>query len=54
MTLETKDVLAAGFERGILLGMSGEHILRLLPPFIVQEAEIDQAVSMLDDIFANA
>jgi predicted acetylornithine/succinylornithine family transaminase len=51
-TLETADILPAGYEAGILLGSSGEHIVRLLPPYTVEETEIDRAVSMLGDIFA--
>jgi acetylornithine aminotransferase len=52
-TLQTGDILAAGYEAGILLGSSGEHVVRLLPPFTVEEAEIDKAVSMLDGIFTR-
>jgi acetylornithine/succinyldiaminopimelate/putrescine aminotransferase len=52
-TLQTGDILTAGYEAGILLGSSGEHVVRLLPPFTVTEADIDQAVSMLDGIFAG-
>ena len=52
-TLQTGDILAAGYEAGILLGSSGEHVVRLLPPFTVQEAEIDQAVAMLDGILTR-
>jgi acetylornithine/N-succinyldiaminopimelate aminotransferase len=51
-TLQTADILPAGYEAGILLGSSGEHTVRLLPPYIVEEAEIDQAVSILSDIFS--
>jgi acetylornithine/N-succinyldiaminopimelate aminotransferase len=51
-TLQTADILPAGYEAGILLGSSGEHVVRLLPPYIVEEAEIDQAVSILSDIFS--
>jgi len=51
-TLNTADILPAGYERGILLGSSGEHIVRLLPPFVVEQADMDEAVSILDDIFA--
>jgi predicted acetylornithine/succinylornithine family transaminase len=52
-TLQTADILAAGYEEGILLGSSGEHTVRLLPPFVVSEGEIDQAVSMLDSILTT-
>ena len=51
-TLQTADILPAGYEAGLLLGNSGEHIVRLLPAYTVEEAEIDQAVSMLSDIFS--
>jgi acetylornithine/N-succinyldiaminopimelate aminotransferase len=50
-TLNTKDVLAAGYEAGLMLGSSGEHTVRLLPPYIVEEAHMDKAVSILDQIF---
>ena len=50
-TLHTKDVLSAGYAEGILLGSSGEHVVRLLPPFIVEKANVDEAVSILDRIF---
>jgi acetylornithine/succinyldiaminopimelate/putrescine aminotransferase len=50
-TLNTADILPAGYEAGILLGNSGEHTVRLLPAYTVSESEMDQAVSMLSDIF---
>ena len=52
-TLNTKDVLAAGYEAGILLGSSGEHVVRLLPPYIVEEADIDEGVDKLDGILGG-
>lgn len=50
-TLQTADLLTAGYEAGILLGSSGEHVVRLLPPYTVEEADIDEAVAILDDLF---
>jgi acetylornithine/N-succinyldiaminopimelate aminotransferase len=52
-TLNTGDVLTAGYEEGILLGSSGEHVIRLLPPYIVEKTEIDEAVDKLDRILAR-
>ncbi|MFN2130580.1 MAG: aminotransferase class III-fold pyridoxal phosphate-dependent enzyme, partial [Anaerolineae bacterium] len=46
--LNTADILPAGYEAGLLLGSSGEHIVRLLPPYVVDEGDIDKAVSVLD------
>jgi predicted acetylornithine/succinylornithine family transaminase len=51
-TLNTADILPAGYEEGILLGSSGEHVVRLLPPYVVERADIDKAVSILDRLFA--
>jgi len=53
-TLQAADILPAGYEAGILLGSSGDHVVRLLPPYIVEEADIDRAVSMLDGIISAA
>ncbi|MBN1579631.1 MAG: aspartate aminotransferase family protein [Anaerolineae bacterium] len=52
-SLQTKDVLAAGYENGILLGASGEHVVRLLPPFTVEKRDIDKAVNILDGMFSK-
>lgn len=51
-TRNTREVLAAGYEAGILLGASGEHVVRLLPPYIVERADMERAVEMLAGILA--
>ena len=52
-TLFTKDILPAGYEAGLLLGSSGDHVVRLLPPYIAAEKDMDKAVAMLDQILAE-
>jgi acetylornithine/N-succinyldiaminopimelate aminotransferase len=52
-TLLTKDILPAGYEAGLLLGSSGDHVVRLLPPYIVTEDDINDAVLILDRLFAG-
>jgi acetylornithine/succinyldiaminopimelate/putrescine aminotransferase len=52
-TLLTKDILPAGYEAGLLLGSSGDHIVRLLPPYIATEGDIDTAVTILDQLLAR-
>jgi acetylornithine/N-succinyldiaminopimelate aminotransferase len=42
------NVLAALRDQGLLAAGAGENVLRLLPPLIVGEAEIDAAVTRLD------
>jgi acetylornithine/N-succinyldiaminopimelate aminotransferase len=41
-------VVAAMRDRGLLSAAAGDNVVRLLPPLIVTNAEIDEAVSRLD------
>ena len=43
-------VVAAALERGLLINRTAGSVLRLLPPFIVTGPQIDDAVSILDDV----
>lgn len=42
------DVIAAAREQGLLTAGAGENVVRLLPPLIVGEAEISEAMQKLD------
>ena len=48
-----RDLVVALREAGLLAGPAGDNVLRLLPPLIVGEAEIDEAVGILDSVFAG-
>jgi acetylornithine/N-succinyldiaminopimelate aminotransferase len=37
-------------ERGLIVTTAGERVLRLLPPLVVTEREIDEAVAVLDEV----
>ncbi len=41
----------AALERGLLINCTQETVLRLLPPYIIQTGEMDQAVQILDEVF---
>ena len=43
-------VVTAALERGLLINRTAGSVLRLLPPFIVTEPQIDDAVTILDDV----
>ena len=43
-------VVTAALDRGLLINRTAETVLRVLPAFIVTEAHIDEAVSMLGDV----
>lgn len=44
----------AALERGLLINCTQETVLRMLPPYIIQTEEMDQAVQILDEIFSAA
>jgi acetylornithine/N-succinyldiaminopimelate aminotransferase len=45
--LPNKDVQAAGVEEGILTVAAGENVLRLVPPLVVTDADIGEALARL-------
>jgi len=47
LDLPAKGVIEAAREAGVLLIAAGERVLRLCPPLIVSEAEVDQAVAAI-------
>jgi len=52
----SKDVaplVAAALDRGLLVNRTATTVLRLLPPFIVSEADIDEAMATLEEAIAQ-
>lgn len=47
-------LIAAARARGLLIINAGENVLRIAPPLIVGRGEIDEAVAILADVFAEA
>lgn len=41
-------------QKGILINCTMTNVLRFLPPLIVTEAEVDQVVNMLEEVFQNS
>lgn len=46
--LSAPRVMRAAFERGLLVGASGDAVLRVLPPLVISEAEADEAAGILE------
>ena len=44
----------AALERGLLINRTADTVLRLLPPYIVDTAEVDQMAVVLDAALAAA
>ena len=47
------DLLVALRERGLLAGPAGDNVLRFLPPLIIEPAQIDEALDILETACAE-
>jgi acetylornithine/N-succinyldiaminopimelate aminotransferase len=48
LTRDAGAVVPAGLERGVVVNRTAETVVRLLPPLVITEAEIDEALGRLD------
>jgi acetylornithine aminotransferase len=48
------EIVKHGHARGLLLNVTHDTVLRFVPPLVVTEAEIDEAVAILDELLADA
>jgi acetylornithine/N-succinyldiaminopimelate aminotransferase len=46
-------VVAACLTRGVLVNCTAERVLRLLPPLIITEAEIDRGLAVLEEVLSR-
>ncbi len=53
MKFEVKDILFNGIANNLLLLYSGKNILRLLPPLVISESDINKALETLDAILTK-
>jgi acetylornithine/succinyldiaminopimelate/putrescine aminotransferase len=54
LTFDATPVVAAAFERGLLINRTSSTVVRLLPPFTVTEADVDAALPLLEDAIVAA
>lgn len=52
-TVKTRPLIAKALELGLVLAPSGENIIRLLPPLIIDEGHITEALEKLDQLFSE-
>jgi len=52
LTVPGKQMVADAQARGLLINCTHDTVLRFLPPYIVTEREVDEAIEILDRIFA--
>ena len=53
LNIAPSEVINAGIEKGILTLSAGSNVLRLLPPLIITDKDIDNMYDILDDVFAH-
>lgn len=53
LTVPAGEIVAKALEAGLVLISAGTHIIRFLPPLIVEREHIDQMLEILDGIFGD-
>ncbi|MEI8258259.1 MAG: acetylornithine transaminase, partial [Deltaproteobacteria bacterium] len=53
-SIDTRAVLAALREGGVLVSQAGDRVVRFAPPLIVTDADIDEGIAVLDTVLAHA
>lgn len=53
LKFDVKNILFDGIENNLLLLYSGKNILRLLPPLVISETDINKALEILDTILTK-
>ena len=50
LDIPAKTVIEKGYQNGLLLLSAGENVLRLLPPLIVSQNDVDKFIQIFDQI----
>jgi acetylornithine aminotransferase len=51
VAIDARTVVGDCLKRGLLINATGEHVLRLVPPLIISQPEIDRLLDVLSHIF---
>jgi 4-aminobutyrate aminotransferase-like enzyme len=46
------DIVARGWDAGVLIITAGEHTLRLLPPLVISREDLERGLRLLEAILA--
>ena len=52
-SMDAAPVVTAALDRGLLVNRTSTSVIRLLPPYVVTEQDIDEGLAMLDDAIAH-
>jgi acetylornithine aminotransferase/acetylornithine/N-succinyldiaminopimelate aminotransferase len=53
LTIPAKPIVERCLERGLLILVAGDQVLRFVPPLIIGESEVDEAIGVLDAVLAE-
>jgi acetylornithine aminotransferase len=53
LTIPGAEIVKKGHERGLLLNVTHDTVLRFVPPLTVSKAEVDEMIGILSGIFAE-
>lgn len=53
LTVPGKQIVLDALEAGLLINCTHDTVLRFLPPYIIAERQVDQAISKLKKIFGR-
>ena len=53
LSMPGKDIVTEAMANGLLINCTHDTVLRFLPPYIITEKEVDQAVKVLGKVFAK-
>ena len=53
LTVDARTVVADALARGVLLNAANEHVLRMVPPLIMTQPEIDRLLDLLAALFTQ-
>jgi acetylornithine/succinyldiaminopimelate/putrescine aminotransferase len=53
LQVDAAPFVRAALRRGVLINRTSDTVIRLLPPFVISAAEVDQALAELDAILAE-
>jgi len=53
ITVEGKPIVDACLARGLLINCVGSNVLRFIPPLIITEQDIDNAIQILDEVMSG-
>ena len=53
LSIPGKSIVEAGLKHGLVLNCVQDYVLRFVPPLILQRAQVDEAIEILDKIFAE-